>query len=91
VKAGVPSRFLYTSVKGPYLKDGDVKANRQSRWLPAEKFPTSGDFTIVGDNIMMLSLVGTHPLGITVTSRELAQGLRSMFELAWDAAAVYNA
>jgi HTH-type transcriptional regulator, sugar sensing transcriptional regulator len=89
-KAGIRSHFLYTSKQGPIMKDGDVGKNRESRWLPPDKFPVLGDFTIVGDNVMMLSLGAQHPIGITVASRELAQGLKILFLAAWEAAAAYN-
>lgn len=89
-RAGIRSNFLYTSKEGPVMSDGDDDKNRESRWLPPDKFPILGDLTIVGDNIMMLSLGSRHPIGITITSPELAQGLKMLFAAAWQAAAEYN-
>jgi HTH-type transcriptional regulator, sugar sensing transcriptional regulator len=89
-KAGIHSQFLYTSSDGPIMKETDEIRNRESRWLPPDRFPIAGDFTIVGSNVLMLSLGATHPTGITIDSEELAQGLRVMFLAAWDAAAAYN-
>jgi HTH-type transcriptional regulator, sugar sensing transcriptional regulator len=89
-KAGIRSRFLYTSSEGPIMKDFDKVDNRESRWVPSDKYPVEGDFTIVGDNVMMLAFGGNHPVGVTVSSREMAQGLRVAFDLAWEAAAAYN-
>jgi predicted transcriptional regulator len=90
MKAGIHSHFLYASSRGPFLKGGDPNNNRESRWIPIDKFPMGGDFTIVGDNVLMISFVGTHPLGVSITSPEIARGLRAMFDLAWDAAVAYN-
>ena len=90
IRAGIKSRFLYTSSEGAIMGDMDTARNRESRYLPLDKFPMSGDFTIVGDNVMMLSLSGQHPMGVTISSKELAQGLRAIFEAAWEAAGPYN-
>lgn len=90
LRAGIKSRFLYASSEGPIMKAFDRETQRVSRWIPLEKFPTQGDFTVVGDQIMMLSFQGKHPVGITIASPDLAQGLRTMFDLAWAAAEEYN-
>jgi predicted transcriptional regulator len=89
-EAGIHSQFLYTSSQGPIMRKTDEIRNRESRWLPPEKFPIVGDFTIVGDNILLLSLGAAHPIGITITSHELAEGLRLMFMAAWEGAAPFN-
>jgi predicted transcriptional regulator len=89
-KAGIHSQFLYTSKDGPIMKETDQVRNRESRWLPVEQFPMVGDYTIVGDNILMISLGAPNPIGISVTSRELAEGLRAVFAVAWEAAERYN-
>ncbi len=89
LKAGIKSRFLYTSSKGPVLHTTDAKSFRESRYIPIDKYPLNGDFTILGDTIVMLSLVG-KPLGISIKSVEIAIGLTAIFNLAWDAAEKYN-
>jgi HTH-type transcriptional regulator, sugar sensing transcriptional regulator len=85
LKAGIKSRFLYTSSKGPVLQRTDDKSLRESKYIPMDKYPLNGDFTILGDTIIMLSLVG-KPLGITIKSEEIAKGLTTIFNLAWEAA-----
>lgn len=72
------------------MKATDTARNRESRYLPSEKFNMAGDFTIIGSTIVMLSLVGEKPLGVAITSEVLAQGMRSVFDAAWEAAQVYN-
>lgn len=85
-KAGIKSRFVYTSSEGPLLHATDGERNRESRYLPLERFPMVGDFTIVGDNVMLLSFGGQHPIGVTISSAELAQGFKAIFEVAWHSA-----
>lgn len=89
-KKHIRSRFIYTSQDGPILRESDKKSFRDSRYLPADKFPLNADFNIIGDNIVMLSLVGDSPLGITIHSRELAAGMRAIFEAVWAASEPYN-
>lgn len=89
-KLGIKSRFIYTSKQGPILKQTDKQKGRDSRFLPLEKFPLNGDITIVGNHVVILSLTGSKPIGITVESKEVADGLRQLFELAWLASAQYN-
>lgn len=90
VQEGIGSRIIYTSVDGPVLGESDIVKNRQSRWVPADKYPLNGDYTIVGDHVVMLSLTGSKPLGITIDSHEIAVGLRAIFELSWLAAEQFN-
>jgi predicted transcriptional regulator len=84
------SRIIYTAVEGPIYKATDKLRNRESRWVPGDKFPLTSDISIVGNHIIMLSLTGAQPIGITIESREIAQGLIGFFELAWQAAEQYN-
>ncbi len=89
-QSGIKSRFIYTSAEGPILKSSDRQRNRDSRWLPVDKYPLHGDINIVGDHIVMLSLTGTRPLGVSIRSAELAKSLLALFELVWDASEKYN-
>jgi HTH-type transcriptional regulator, sugar sensing transcriptional regulator len=89
-RAGIRSRFLYTSSEGAIMKQYDAETSRESRWIPNDTYPLHGDFTIVGSKIMMLSFDGSHPVGITIESQELANGMRAIFEMAWDVSEKYN-
>lgn len=90
VKHGLPSQFLYTSSKGPIYRETDKESLRESRWVPVEEYPLNGDITIIGDYIVMLSLSGHKPIGITINSIELAKGMLAIFKMAWDRAEKYN-
>lgn len=90
VKAKVKSRVLYTTTRGPILKATDGKMNRESRFVPSDKYPISGDWSIVGNHIVVLSFTGSKPIGVTVNSEELAKGMLAFFDLAWEAAKQYN-
>lgn len=90
LKAGIPSKFLYTSSRGPIFKDTDKTRNRESRYVPPDKHPLNGDITIVGNRLLLLSLTSSKPIGVTIESAELAKAIRSLFFLAWESAEKYN-
>jgi len=90
VKMKIKSRLIYTSKDGAILKDSDVAKNRESRFVPSQKFPFKGDFNVVGNHIVLLSFSASKPVGITIDSTELADGLTAIFDLAWEAAGQYS-
>ncbi len=89
-RARVKSRIIYTHKKGPVLKDTDKAMSRVSRFVPYDKFPFNGDWNVIGNHIVILSLSGVKPIGITIDSEELARGMEVIFSLAWEAAQQYN-
>ena len=89
-RTGLTSRFIYSYTGGPILKDSDKVRSRESRWVPPDKFALTGDWNVVGDTVIILSPRGTQPIGITIHSTQLAEGMREIFNLAWEAAKPYN-
>jgi sugar-specific transcriptional regulator TrmB len=90
VKNKVPSRIIYSTTRGPILHDGDKAANRESRFVPLDKYPLNGDINIVGPYVILVSFTGPRPLGLSIHSQEIADGMRAFFDVAWDNAARYN-
>ena len=89
-KAGIPSKLIYTTQRGPVYKESDKLRNRESRYVPSDLFPLNGDLTIAGNHVIMLSLVADHPIGVTIESAELAKTMLSVFLLSWATAEQYN-
>lgn len=90
IRSGASSKFIYTSTKGAIMKKGDPANNRKSRFVPAKNFNLGCDISIAGDLVALLSLDETNPIGITIKSTQIADGMRSVFDLAWEAAEKYN-
>lgn len=86
VAARVKSKIIYTSVNGPSFARSDEKLMREALFVPLDRYPISGDITIVGNHFLLLSLKGAQPIGITVYSEQLAKGMLAIFNLAWEAA-----
>lgn len=86
LQAGIRSKFIYTSKKGAIMKDTDKKKNRESRYLPSDKFHFSCDISIAGKYTALLSLSGQNPIGVVIESTAIANGLIEVFNLAWEGA-----
>ena len=87
---GVRSHFLYTSDRGPIYADSDAASNRESRFIEPNRFPISGNVSILGDKVVILSLSGSRPIGIAINSHEIADTMKAVFDLAWVAAKSIN-
>ena len=89
VKRGIRSKLIYTTSRGPFLKDTDEKMLRESRYVPTEHFGFSSDMAIYGNSIA-LSVLREQPYGVIIESKEIADSMRALFNLAWDQAKKYN-
>jgi hypothetical protein len=78
-------RFIYTSSIPP----SDIPKEWEGRRVPREKFPFSGEITTYSDRVALLSYRGKL-VGVLIESKELAQTMRAIFELAWEAAGKYQ-
>lgn len=62
--------------------------NVEVRLVPRVLFPTDAEITVRGNTICLYSFKSAI-LAIVITSQEIADGMRSMFDLAWKAAESY--
>lgn len=90
VKSGIKSQIIYTSKDGPIFGTTDNTKLRESRYVPLDKYPISGDISIVGNYLLLMSLTGSRPVAVTIKSEEIAKGVLAFFNLAWEAAEKYN-
>lgn len=89
IQKGIKSRVIYTHRSGPVEGATNEKILREARYVPEEKFFFTSDISIYGDRIAMASLkekVG----GVIIESKELANMMRAIFELAWEGAEKYQ-
>lgn len=83
VKFNIRSHIIYTSARGPIYEKTDEASNRDSRFVPTDKYPVTGDISILGDYVIMVSLTGDRPIGITVRNTEMAQAMKAIFDMSW--------
>ncbi len=81
VKRKAKAKSLYNSTI-TFFNDNE---SRKMIHLNEKQFPFSCDIGIYGDNVRILSL-GEKPSSILITDKEVAKTLKSLFELAWEAA-----
>ncbi|MFH1456634.1 MAG: helix-turn-helix domain-containing protein [Patescibacteria group bacterium] len=61
------------------------------RYLPKEKFPYLGsEVDIFEDKVVIVLLKKPNRLGVLIQSKELSTVMKTLFELAWEAAEKYN-
>lgn len=89
IKKGIRTRGIYTSSRGPVLKASDQKMLRETRFVPIDKYPFACDINIYDDTVSLAS-VRKKPFGVLIENKEIADSLRSLLKLAWEAAEKYN-
>lgn len=89
LKKQISLRLIYTSSRGAFLKDSDSKSMRESRYIPPDKFPVSCDISIY-KNTVSVSVLKNKIFGILIENQEIADSMRSFFEMAWEDSEKYN-
>ena len=75
--------------KEPIPKLPLVKGEER-RYLPQNKFPFNADLVLY-KNKAALASVKDNPIGVVIENKDIVEGLRSLFELAWQGAEKYIA
>lgn len=86
IEAHVPSRFLYTSIKGPIYGRSDQRLHRQSRYLPPDQLAGCEDMSIIGDTVVFMTITGADVVAQSITNPALAAQMRAFFNFMWDRA-----
>lgn len=86
LKQGIKMKGIYTRSAGSF--DKTAKGD-EIRVIPKEKFPITVDITIFSDRVA-LSALRKELVGVIIESKEIADTLRSIFNLAWEASEKYN-
>lgn len=86
-KRGISTRELYTKKTGPFTTPAPPTV--QDRFIPEDKFPITAGVDIYDNKVAAYTLSG-RLVGAIIESREIADTLRSVFELAWNSANNYQ-
>lgn len=90
VKAGVWSRHLYTSARGPlYTAVEDAAALRESRYVPSEKLPIKSSFTVHGPLLSAVTF-RNKIIGVLVEHRDITESFQAIFDRLWEYAAQFQ-
>ena len=78
----IHSKTIYTSLKGPILKESDELSLRESKYVEPNKLPLGVDITIFKDKVAIVALKGKIS-GTLIEHKEIADSFRAIFELVW--------
>ena len=85
INKGINTKAVYTFKNGS--RESTVESPR--RKVPADKFPISCDMAVYNGKVRIAAL-GEHLSGIVIEDKDIAESLRSIFELAWEGAEKYQ-
>lgn len=68
--------------------DLDNEHLRETRLVPADKFPFSNEIDIYGNKVAIINLIG-EPIAVIIESESIAKTQRAIFELAWLGAGIF--
>lgn len=71
-------------------KKRDKDELRETKLVPCKKFPAHCELNIIGDMIALFTSHGEQPTGTKIYNKDMAQVLRSLFELAWERAGEHD-
>lgn len=83
VQKKIPSKTIYTSRKGPVLKESDETSLRESKYVKPDELPLGVDITILKDKVAIVVLKGQIS-GTLIENKEVADSFRAIFELVWN-------
>lgn len=86
-KKGASYRLLAV-MKNPDISKVPSLPGGEIRLIPAAQFPIHGDFIVRGNTVFLYSLASSL-LGLIITSKEISDTLRQLFNLAWQGAAAF--
>ena len=84
---GITARSLYTRQAGPF--QGPPPPTIEDRFIPTDKFPFVSAIDIY-DNKVALSAQRGKLIGAIIESKDIADTMRSLFNLAWEGAEKYQ-
>ena len=82
VKRKIHSRVIYTSSKGDFLKEGNERLLRQTKFVDPKDLPFNADITIFGNAVAIAALKGKLS-GTIIEHREISESFKGLFEFAW--------
>lgn len=83
-KLGMKVRSIQTDHQiNQKYKARDKDELRETKLIPEKKFNIPSELNIIGDMIALFVTDGNEPMGIKLYNKEMAQIVRTLFELAW--------
>jgi HTH-type transcriptional regulator, sugar sensing transcriptional regulator len=84
VKKGIKSRLIYTSRRGPFLKN-DPDLLREVKFISPEKLPFVLDVLVYDDVVAIANLKGKIS-GVIIKNKGIAESFKSLLNFIWNIA-----
>lgn len=87
VEKKIPSRGIMPRTPkavSTFTDEKNRRELRQVRFVNPEEYVFKNEIDIYGDNVSIISLTKGNEHGVVVRSRNIAEGLRSIFNLVWN-------
>lgn len=81
---------IYTRKDGPLADANDDKSLRKARFVPSEVFPFKASMIINPGKEVIIFNYGENLGGVVIEDSNIADAMKAIWDLAWDAAAKYN-
>ncbi|MEK7619241.1 MAG: hypothetical protein AAB416_03325, partial [Patescibacteria group bacterium] len=85
----IPSRGIMprtTKAVSTFTPEKNLRELRQVRFVNVENYVFKNEIDIYGDSVSIISLVRGSEHGVIIRSRNIAEGLSSIYELVWSCA-----
>lgn len=87
IELGIKSKTIYTSTNGEIPGIQNKTELREGVWIPRSEFPLDATIRVVPNwGIKLYYFDPVKPYGVLIESKELANNLKIVFELAWEGA-----
>jgi sugar-specific transcriptional regulator TrmB len=83
----IPHRLLAIMKEPDFSRISNIPGG-EVRIIPAEKFPLHGDISVRGNTVFMYSFKD-QMIGVVITSADIANTIRQLFNIAWEGSGGY--
>ncbi len=89
VQRNISARAIYTRIEGPLPKKKKKEELVELRYIPSDVFPVENN-VIAYDGKVALASLKKPLLGVIIENQEIANTMKTIFQLAWHTASQYD-
>lgn len=90
INKNVKAYVIYTRSEGRLDNENNKAELRETRYVPKDKFPFGCSISIVPNSQVRIATYGNNFASIVIEDKTIANALKAIWDLAWEAADKYN-
>ena len=90
IKKDETIHVIYTREEGPLSEANSADSRREARFIPKEKFPFNATLTIIPNVQIRIATYQDQYVGVVIEDAAIANSMKAIWDLAWEAAEKYN-